>query len=238
MEGRLLLLDAGGKDGSTVALDKASGELVWKSGSDEAGYASVLAATLEGKRTILVFKAKALVALQPESGAELWRIPWKTSYDVNSATPLVVGNRILLSSGYGTGCALFEIRNGAPVELWRNRNLRSHVNSPVFFEGHFFGIDGQAEPRAPLVCLNAETGSLVWSEKGVGGSVILARDRLLVCSERGEFLSSRATPTGFTAELRLQVLSGRSWVQPSLTGAHLFLKNNQGELVCLHSNPN
>ena len=128
VEGRLLFLDSGGKDGSTLALEKASGELVWKSGSDEAGYAPPLVATLEGKRTLLTFKAKALVALQPESGTELWRIPWKTSYDVNSATPLVFGNRVFLSSGYGTGCALFEIRNGTPFELWRNRHLRSHVS--------------------------------------------------------------------------------------------------------------
>ena len=235
VEGKLLLLDAGGKDGSTVALDKATGELVWKTGADEAGYASPVVATLEGKRTVLVFKAKALVALQPESGTELWRAAWKTSYDVNSATPLVFGNRILVSSGYGAGCALFEVRNGAPVELWRNRHLRSHVNTPVHFGGHIFGLDGQAEPRAPLVCLNAEDGSVVWSEKGLGGSLILARDRLLLCSERGELLSLQASPAGFKTDLRLQVLQGRSWVQPSLCGTRLFLKNNQGELVCLES---
>jgi outer membrane protein assembly factor BamB len=233
VEGSLLILDIGGKDASTVALDKLTGNLVWKSGNDEAGYASAVVCAFEGRRTALLFKAKALIALAPGNGAELWRIPWKTSYEVNSATPLVFGNKILISSGYGTGCALYEIRAGQPVELWRNRLLRAHVNTPLYWKGYIYGIDGQAEPKSPLVCLNAEDGSLQWSEKGVGGSVILAKDQLVLLSERGELIVAPASPKSFAATIRFQSLGGRSWVQPTLSNGRLFLKNNQGELVCI-----
>ena len=61
----------------------------------------------------------------------------------------------------------------------------------------------------------------------------MAGDRLVVCSERGELLLTRAVPAAFQPELRLQILPGRSWVQPTVGGSHLFLKNNLGDLVCL-----
>jgi len=237
VEGQTLLLDVGGKASSTVALDKTTGKLLWQSGSDEAGYASPLVATLEGKRTLLVFKARALVGLDPASGSERFRIPWKTSYDVNSATPLVFGNHVFLSSGYGNGCALFEAKEGRLVERWHNKNLRAHVTSPVHWNGRIFGIDGQAEPRAPLVCLDAATGALLWSQKNISGSVIVAAGKLIVLSERGELLVAPADGDSFRPSLRQQVLGGRSWVQPSLANGCLLLRNNQGDLVALDTAP-
>lgn len=234
VEGNLLLLDVGAPGASTIALDKTSGAVVWKSGDDGAGYASVVAATIGGKRTAVVFKANAVVGLDVKDGRELWRSPWKTSYDVNAATPLIIGNKIFISSGYGSGCALIEVRDGKATELWRNKSLRAHINTPVASNGFVFGIDGQAEPRAPLVCLNLADGSVKWSEKSVaGGSLVLAGGKLVVLSERGELVIADASPTGFHASARAQVLGGRCWVQPTFSGGKVFARNNAGELVAI-----
>ncbi len=234
VEGNLLLLDVGGKGASTVALDKMSGKIVWKSGDDEAGYASVVAATIGGKRTAVVFKAGALVGLDLKDGRELWRTDWKTQYGVNAATPLVLGDRIFIASGYGEGCGMIEIKGGKAGEVWKNKNLKAHINSPVAWQGDLFGIDGQAEPKAPLVCLDAATGSVRFTDKNVaGGSLILADGKLIVLSERGELLIGAASRTGFKPGLRAQVLGGRCWVQPTFSGGKIFAKNNAGDLVCV-----
>ncbi|HEX8295119.1 MAG TPA: PQQ-binding-like beta-propeller repeat protein, partial [Chthoniobacteraceae bacterium] len=143
IEGNLVLLDVGGKDASTVALNKTTGDLVWKSGDDPAGYATPVVANLGGKRTVVMFKGTHLVGLDLKDGKELWRSPWKTSYEVNAATPLIVGDRIFIASGYGSGCALVEISGGKAVEKWRNKNLEAQINSPIYSNGHVYGIHGK-----------------------------------------------------------------------------------------------
>jgi outer membrane protein assembly factor BamB len=233
VEGNLLILDVGGKDASTVALDKLTGSVVWKSGTDEAGYASAVIATIGGKRTAVLFKATALVGLDVKDGAELWRAPWKTNYDVNAATPLVVGDRIFISSGYGSGCALIEISGGKAVEKWRNKNLKAHINSPVFSKGNVYGIDDQASPRAPLVCLDFASGQVKWSQRGIGGALVVADGKLIVLSESGELIVAEESPAAFKAISRAQVLPKRCWVQPTLANGRVFCRNNDGQLVCL-----
>ncbi|MDB6171778.1 MAG: hypothetical protein JWL59_1089 [Chthoniobacteraceae bacterium] len=235
VEGRMLLLDVGGESASTVALDKSTGAVLWKAGNDEAGYASPVVATIGGKRTAILFKENALVGLDIKDGRELWRSGWKTSYGVNAATPIVLpGDKIFISSGYGSGCALIAIANGKATELWRNKNLKSQVNTPVAFQNHIYGLDGQADPKSPLVCLDAARGSVVWTDKSVGGgSLVIADGKLIILSERGELLIGDASPAGFKPVLRAQVLGGRCWVQPTYSGGKVFAKNNQGELVAL-----
>ncbi len=232
--GTLLLLDVGGDGSSTVALDKLTGKTVWKSGSDDAGYASIVPATIDGKKTAVVFKSNALLGLDSADGRELWRFPWKTDYGVNAATPLILGDRVFLSSGYGTGCAMLQIKGGHATPLWKNKNLHAHINTPIETGGHIYGIDGQAEPKAPLVCLDAATGSIAFTDTTVsGGSLILVDGRLIVLSEKGELLIAPASPTGFKPVVRAQILGGRCWVQPTYSGGRLFAKNNAGDLVCI-----
>ena len=78
VDGNLVIVDSGGVGASTVALDKATGEMRWKAGNDEAGYSSPMAFDLGGVRCIAVFKADALVGLNAANGEELWRYQWKT----------------------------------------------------------------------------------------------------------------------------------------------------------------
>jgi len=233
IEGNLLICDVGAKGGSTVALDKTNGSLVWKSGDDESGYASPVIAGIAGKRTIVLFKSQNLVGLEAQTGQELWRQPWKTDYDVNAATPLVSGDRIFVTSGYGAGCALFEITTGGVSERWRNKNLRAHVNSPVIWQGAIYGIDNTANPKAPLVCLDLETGALKWSEKLGGGALVLVDGKLVILSEPGELIIGDVSPAGFKAALRQHVLPSRCWVQPTVANGRIFCRNNNGEMVAL-----
>ncbi|MGB8169662.1 MAG: PQQ-binding-like beta-propeller repeat protein [Chthoniobacteraceae bacterium] len=233
IEGNLVIVDVGGKGSSTVALDKSSGSLVWKSGDDEAGYASPVVATIGGKRTVVMFKGTALVGLDVKDGRELWRTPWKTNYEVNAATPLVVGDRIFISSGYGSGCALIEISGGKAVEKWRNKNLKAHINSPVYSKGYVYGIDDQASNRAPLVCLDFATGAVKWSQRGIGGALVAADGKLIILSESGELIIADESSSGFRPLSRAQVLPKRCWVQPTFANGRIFCRNNEGQLVCV-----
>lgn len=233
VEGNMLICEVGAKGASTVALDKTTGSVLWKSGDDDLGYASPIAADILGKRTLVLFKSTQLVGLEAQTGRELWRQAWKTEYDINAATPLVSGNRIFVTSGYGTGCALFEINAGGVSERWRNKNLRAHVNSPVLWQGAIYGIDNTANPRSPLVCLDLETGAVKWSQKLGGGALVLADGKLVILSEPGELIIGEASSASFQPALRQHVLPSRCWVQPTVANGRVFCRNNTGEMVAL-----
>ena len=234
VDGRRLILDAGGVGSSTIALDVDSGQLVWKSGSEPAGYAAPLILHLESVRTLVVLKGDVLLGLDPEDGRALWRLPWKTLYSVNAATPLqVAANRLLITSGYNMGACVVAIEGGRPREVWRNKNLRSHINSPVFWGGNVFGVDGNTG-GGNLVCLDPVTGARRWEEKSVkGGALMVAGAKLILVSEKGDLVLADARGEAFQQVSRQTVLTQRTWAQPVLSNGRLYLRDNQGHLVAL-----
>jgi len=233
VEGKLLIVDAGGKGASTVALDKVTGERRWAAGNDIAGYASPVAADIDGKRTVVIFKGKVLVGISPKDGKELFRYKWETSYDVNAATPLISGNRIFICSGYGRGCSLLEVRAGKATKVWETKNMRNHVNSCAPQGDFVYGFDGNVG-GGKLTCLSLKDGSAAWRVEGMGtGSVHIAGGRLIALGEDGDLKIGPADPKGFRPTFEGKPIEGRCWVAPVLCGGRLYLRNNKGTLICL-----
>ncbi len=234
VEGELLLIDAGGKGASTLALDKKSGALVWKAGDDEPGYGSPRVVMLDGRKTVLVFKAGSIVGHALETGAVLWRHEWETAWKINAATPVLAGDLVVISSAYNHGAAALRVKGGKPAQVWFTKKLLAQFNTPVLRDGSLFGIDGEVGKRSALVCLDANTGDERWRTADVkNGSLILAGDKLVVLTETGELILADAFATAYRELGRAKVLGDRCWVQPAMADGVLFCKNNRGELVAL-----
>jgi outer membrane protein assembly factor BamB len=235
VDGNLVIVDAGGPGASTVALDKTTGAVKWKVGSDGAGYSSPVALNLAGTRCVAIFKADVLVGLNAANGQELWRYRWETHADINAATPIVFGDKIFITSGYGVGCALLQVRPGNVTGLWRNKNLRSQLASPVLVQGYIYGIDGNVG-KGELRCLESGNGQIKWRQNIGGGALIAAGGYLVAMNERGELIVAEASPTSYHEVARAQVLGGHSWVAPAVANGKIYCKNNRGTLVCLAGN--
>jgi outer membrane protein assembly factor BamB len=233
IDGKNVILDSGGKGASTVALNKLTGELAWKSGDDEAGYGSAVVANLGGARRILLVKAAALVALNAADGAETGRFEWKTSYKINAATPLIVGDLAIISSAYNHGAAAVRFSGGKPAQAWFTRGFNAHFNSPAHSGGSIFGMDGEAgKRRSALVCLDLATGDEKWRAKQVNnGSLIIAGDKILALTEAGDLALAAASGAAYKELARKKVLGGRCWIQPTLANGKVYCKNNTGELA-------
>ena len=235
VDGDNVIIDAGGEGASTVALKKDSGALVWKNGDDEPGYGSVVIANVDGKRTAVVFKAAALVGHDAANGRILWSFPWETAWKVNAATPLLAGDLLVISSAYNHGAAGVRVKGGKPTQVWFNKKLKAHFNSPVHRDGFIYGIDGEVGKKSALVCLEARTGNEKWRAGGLkNGSLILTGDsKLLILTETGDLVAAEAAPGGYRELSRQKVLSGRCWVQPVFANGVIYCRNNGGELVAL-----
>jgi len=227
--GQLLILDVGGPGAGTVALNKLTGQVVWKNGDDAASYGSVMPFRFQNRPHLASFTAAGLIVRDAADGREIARHPWKTSYDVNAATPVIDGDKIFISSGYNRGCALLQLTPGGLVVVWENKKMRNHMNSCVLWQGHLYGFDDTA-----LTCLEFATGAVKWTQTGLGkGSLMLADGKLIIQAEKGDVVIATATPTGYCELARVQALSGRSWVVPVLASGRLYAKNNKGTVVCL-----
>jgi outer membrane protein assembly factor BamB len=218
--------------GAIIALDRKTGKRIWGTTNYSSGYSSPVAFTYKSKEYLAVFPGHGLVILEEGSGKEVAKHRWRTNYNVNAATPLILKNgaEIFISSGYNTGCAMLKFDGSKLTELWRNRNMRNQMASSVYYKGHVYGFD-----ESVLKCLDAGTGAVVWRQRGLGkGSLILVKDILVVLSDRGELVLARADSKGFKPAKRQQILRGGScWTAPVLTRQQLYVRNPKGQLVCL-----
>jgi len=234
--GERLILDTGADGNSTVALEKTTGRKIWGVGNDLAGYATPIPFQHAGRRGVLVFKARAMVAHHLKTGEELWRIDWRTYYDCNASTPSVVGDRLFISTGYGGRSArgaLFQLGAGSPQQLWLNQDLETKMNSAVVYDGHVYCISEKS--RGQLMCFDLRDGTIVWSESRFAryGTLMIADGKLIILDEKGEVVIADATPEEYRERARAKVLDGRCWVMPVLANGRIYAKDNMGRLVCL-----
>lgn len=232
VDGDRLLLNAGTKG---TAVDKRSGAVVWKSGTDATGYSTPVPFVLGGKPAAALMGKDAVHVVDRGSGRVFWSHPWKTQYDVNAADPILLpGGKMLVSSGYGHGAALLSFDERGAKQVWKNKNLRAQMNPGVEIGGYVYAFDGQADRGPSLVCLEAATGSVAWKQDGLGmGSVIAAGETLIVLSEKGELITAPASPKAFTPSARAQILSGKCWTVPTLAKGLLYARNWKGDVVCV-----
>lgn len=226
IEGDLVIYNVG-KAGT--ALSKGSGEVVWKSDADKAGYSTPLPFQQGSDRLVLLMAAKVAIALQPGSGQAVWSHPWETSYDVNAADPIVSGSKVFVSSGYNHGASVFEVVDNQPKVIWENKSLRNQFSSSVLWKGHLYGVDDNQ-----LRCVDFVTGEVKWSDRATGkGTLLIADGRIVALSEKGELMVADASPEGFKPLARAQILGGKCWTMPALANGKLYARNAKGDIVCL-----
>jgi outer membrane protein assembly factor BamB len=231
IEGDLLILNAGA---AGAALDKLTGKPVWTSGTNAPGYATAVPFTAGAERCTALFAAKTLVGVRVIDGRERWRVPWVTKWDVNAADPILVGDRIFISS-FDRGAALWDVSGAAPRAVWENREMANQFNSCVLVGGFLYGIHGNSDQAyRDLRCLEAANGEVKWKQEGLGlGSLMAADGRLVILSDKGELVIAEATPIAFRPLARAQVLGGKCWTVPVLANGRIYCRNAAGTLVCL-----
>ncbi len=226
VEGDLLLVNVGS---AGTALSKKDGKVVWSNGNDVANYSTPVPFIVDGKRAVALFTKDHIAALLVADGKELWRYPWKTSYDINAADPIVSGNEVFISSGYNHGAALLRITDGKPEQVWQNKNMRNHFNSCVLWQGYLYGVD-----EKELRCVSWKDGEVKWGDPRFGkGSLMMADGKVIGLGEKGELLIVEATPKEFKAVSRAQVLGGKCWTAPVLANGRIYCRNATGDMVCL-----
>jgi outer membrane protein assembly factor BamB len=195
-----------------------------------------MVATIAGVRQVLAFTAEALVGAEADTGRILWRVPLKTNAKRHAASPVVIGDRVLVNS-HTIGLICFEIRRGADgfaaTRAWTNPDLKINLATPVVV-GDYLYCQGAAKD---YVCVDARNGEVRWKQPGFGSgkkdyaSTIVAGGKLVILTEDGQLLLLAANPEKYTELGRLQEC-GSTWSFPALVGGKLFVRDGRS-LLCI-----
>ena len=222
--GDKVLVNAGGRDASVIALNKKDGSVIWKSQSDGAGYSSAMPVQIGNTTQVVFFTHTRALGVDLKDGRYLWSYP-KASNDVaNVATPVVRGNRVFLSSDYGTGAGLVEIKaDGTAQEVYFTKEMRNHHSTSILIGDYLYGFSSGI-----LVAMKFDTGALAWRDRSVGkGSLVYADGNLYAYSENGVVGLIEATPTGYVEKGRFRIEQGSlpTWTHPVIDGGRLYLRD-------------
>jgi outer membrane protein assembly factor BamB len=232
-----LVMVQGGGTARIIAYEKSSGNLVWKSGEGVAGYAAIQPMDLNGLQVILGFHGKGLAALEAQNGFELWNVPWETPYDVNATTPLVLGDSVFITSGYGVGCGLLKINRTGAELLWQNESIASMHSDLYKIGGFLYGYSGQSfQNRGAFKCIELKKGEEKWSTNDMGwGTTLLLNNHLLCCDIKGNLFLLKPDSQKFLKitefKKALGNIPGPVWTMPIVANGFLYLRFKQ-KLVC------
>ena len=222
VDGTRLIVAPGGRGASVVALNKADGTLVWKAGSDQAGYASAVVADIAGVRQIITLTGESALGVRADNGQVLWRYTKVANNTANIATPIVSDGFAFFSTSYDTGGALLKIEPRGASEVYFTRRMKNHYSTSVLVGDVLYGFDDSI-----LTAMRFKTGDVLWRDRSVGkGSVVYADKHLYVLSEDGAVALVEARPDQYREVSRFDIPSGRypTWAPPVVADGRLYVR--------------
>ncbi|MEN9574269.1 MAG: hypothetical protein RL514_2124 [Verrucomicrobiota bacterium] len=232
VDGNKVLLTPGGKQGAMVALDKQTGALLWQSKqwTDSAAYSSIVPSDFGGKRHYVQFTESSVAGIDAATGNLLWRAPRKGA-TASIPTPVLNGNLVFVTSGYGVGCNLFKLQPAGGVigtqEVYANKNMVNHHGGVILLGKHLYGHSDSGG----WTCLEMSTGEVAWKNGGVGKGAVAYADGHFYCRSeggKGAVALVEATPTSYVEKGRFDQpdRSGKnSWAHPVIAGGKLYLRD-------------
>jgi outer membrane protein assembly factor BamB len=232
IEGDHAIVSGGGDAGSLCALNKTTGDFVWKCGTDRPGYATPYPFTFKERRYVCTFLYGSIMIADARTGAKVWELEWPSHSGVNAASPIFHDGKLFVSSGYGFGCGVFKLsqaKNGmlSGKQMWKSKALKNKFQTPVLYKGNLFTSDEQM-----LKCVDFDTGDLKW-RKGESlfgrmkhGTTLIADGYLFVLSESGELQLARASRDGYKPIAKQKLFDGRCWTVPVLINGRLYIRSH------------
>lgn len=242
LDGDLVICTPGGRQGTVLALKKATGETVWQSKelTDEAHYTSLMPVEIGAVRQYLVFTAASVAGIGAKDGKLLWRHAREGKTAIVS-TPLYKDGIVFVSSGYRVGCNGFQVTAAGgsfkAEQVYSGNQMENHHGGLILVGDHVYGVhDG-----GMLKCLELKTGKELWAGPRLGkGSIAYADGHIVYRSEdtrSGTVALVEVSPAGYKEKGQFSLtdpaLEQRTmiWPHPVVFGGKLYLRN-QNVLYC------
>jgi outer membrane protein assembly factor BamB len=250
VDGDKLVCTPGAHKAMIVALDKKTGKPLWEStvpdklgnrGKDGAGYSSVVVSNACGVKQYVQLTGRGVISVAADDGKFLWSYNKVANGTANIPTPIVKGDYVFASSGYGTGAALLKVEKQgdgltAKEEYFLPaKTMQNHHGGMILVGGYVYCGHGHNE-GFPL-CVELKTGKVMWRPgRGAGqgsAAVVYADGNLYFRYQNGTMALVEATPKEYRLKgsFKLATVNGESWPHPVIAGGKLYVRD-QDTLLC------
>jgi outer membrane protein assembly factor BamB len=243
----LIITTAGGPGRGVVAVNATTGEIAWQSQDFQNGYSSPILIDVDGRPEVVVFTYGEVSGLDPKTGALDWTIAHAADQGVNVTTPVWGRDNLLfISSAYNGGSRVLKLtradntttRAGAVhvEEVWANRRVRVHFGNAVRVGSRIYASSGDFG-AAPFAAIDVATGDMVWRDRSVSRSTLIAvGEKLLILDEDGTLVLATPGESGLVVHAKTPVLGARAWTAPTLSGTTLYVRDLE-RIVALDLGP-
>ena len=250
VDGDAVIVVPGANDAMMVALNRKSGDVIWKAampidvgarGKDGAGYTGAIISHGAGVKQYLTLAGRGLISVRASDGKALWTYNAVANGTANIPTPLVWDDYVFTSSGYGTGAALLELKkdgDGVKADekyFLKAAEFQNHHGGMVRLGDYIYA--GKGHNNGLPTCLEWKTGKIVWEQSERPGkesaAVIAADGNLYFRWQDGMMGLIEATPAGYKLKgsFKLPVIQGQSWPHPAIQDKKLYVRV-QDTLLC------
>jgi len=235
-----VFVGGGGAGQSLLALNKKTGDAVWKAHDETITHSTPVVATILGQRQVIFFLKSGLLSVSTTDGKALWRFPFRFSVST-AISPVVSGDIVYCSAGYGIGsgaCRIAKEGDGfAAKQLWvipGDKQVANHWSTPVCKDGYLYGMFSFKQfGNGPMKCVELATGKLMWERPGFGpGNVLLVNGKILALADDGQLVVVEALPAAYKEIARFKAVTGKCWSTPALSDGRIYIRSTK-EGACL-----
>lgn len=238
IDGERLIIAPGGRGSAIVALNKATGDVVWKSGDAEAGYSSVIGFDFGGHRIYTVLTNSTAIGVDAKDGKVLWRYEKVVNPFANIATPVYADGHVFYSSAYGTGCALLRLSvEGSTVkatEVYFSAQMQNDYLTSIKIGNHLYAFSGYEV--GVFTVMEFLTGKVAWKDRRPEkGSCLFADGRQYCQGDEGTVTLIDPSPEGYKETGRFTIArppthmefvpGGNMWAVPAVANGRLYIRD-------------
>jgi outer membrane protein assembly factor BamB len=246
VDDRAVYVTAGGSGALVIALDRKTGDLIWKSTpiSDSEGeqavetpsYVSPILVDFAGRKLLIGCSLKHLFCVDAATGKLQWTRRLPTRYSVLAMMPVFIGpDRIFMTAPHGTGGHCYQLTPpsdpNAPIganETWTSK-LDTCQGGVIHSGGKLFGPF--YSDRKGWAALNASNGEVIYTNTDFAkGAALLADGRLYALAEDGWMLLLEPTEKEFAVKGRFRLAETTrrdAWAHPVIHQGRLYLRYHE-----------
>ena len=226
-----------GKKFGMLALNKKTGDTVWacKELTDGAGYSSIVVATVGGVKQYVQQTMEHAVGVNAADGKLLWKVGQINRKIAVIPTPVVAGNDVYFTSGYGAGGELVQIGTDGKSAKVLNKTsaVANHHGGVIELDGKLYGHSDAKE----WFCYDYRAGGddLAWTSSKLDKGSITYADGQFYCygQGKGTLVTIKASDKAWEETGRfaipetskLRPSQGKVWAHPVVADGRLYLRD-------------
>lgn len=238
IDGDKIYFSPGGPETMTIALNKSTGSVIWKSASlnDKPGYVSPILVNYAGKKMLINASLGHVFGIDVTNGDILWSAPYQGRAmwgdHIVCVTPLFKDGMVYATIGYNTGGMMVKIASDGKSAsvVWTDKVLDVHHGGVVEIDGYIYGATWISNNDGNWACIDWNTGNKMWEEHwNCKGSIIAADGLLYIYDEKdGNVGLLKPNPEKFDLVSSFKVTQGKSgpfWAHPVIHNGILYIRH-------------